>query len=188
MEQAVGDGTGQDTAQVSAPRRAEDDQARVLLFGEVVQRARGKAGGRNDGGRNGDTSARRVLHESAEATHRRLRVLAESAGELWIDTVDVQVDGVCAREQKRPPSQPRKHEAQCRGRCVLAERVDGGDDGLLHTTSVALSPPGNHGCVHADGRRRASIRASATRLGLRRGKEQAPRPVAAARAGDLGGA
>jgi hypothetical protein len=157
MEHTVGDGTGKHAAYASAPRGSEDDQARLLPFGQVMQGARRKAGGGGDRRRNRNVRAWCLLHESAEPAHRVVGVHAEGTGELRVDAVDVPVNGVCAGKQKWCASQSREHEAQSCGRNVLAERIDCGDDRLVHGPSIALVPLGSNGGANADRRPRACI-------------------------------
>jgi hypothetical protein len=96
VEQAVGDGAGKHAAYESAPRGSEDEQARLLSLGQVMQRARRKAGGGGDRRRNRNARAWCLFHESAEPAHRGVGVHAEGTGELRVDAVDMPVNGVCA--------------------------------------------------------------------------------------------
>ena len=54
-----------------------------------------------------------------------------------------------------------EQKAERCGGNVLAERIDGRDDGLGHTSSITFATRMNHGAVRADRRRRACIRRAA---------------------------
>lgn len=65
-----------------------------------------------------------MLDESAEPAHALLGVRGGRTGELRVDAVDMQIDGVRAGEQKGCRSQSREHEAKRHGRDVVTERID----------------------------------------------------------------